>query len=231
MKTVDFNDAFFKANLLYGLDGNYEDMEELGLIAWGKINSPLFKTYRIIGEMNKDSLKFTLPCNCDEIIAVTRMTENWQRVNSETMTPNYIMSYYEEYSEANKDNVDPLYIPGEFIKYEQVQNELHFTQYFKKFRMLYRGYILDDEGLPLITEAQSFAIAAFLAWTAKYKEGYSTMNSNIIQFAEMLERKWRTAAAQAKITGPLNQNDMDRILNVTSSWNRKSFNKSFKSYT
>ena len=43
MKTVDFNDAFFKANLLYGLDGNYEDMEELGLIAWGKINSPLFK--------------------------------------------------------------------------------------------------------------------------------------------------------------------------------------------
>lgn len=49
-----------------------------------------------------------------------------------------------------------------------------------------------------------------------------------LTFAQILEQKWLKRCTQARIPEYLNQNEMDEILNVGASWDRKRFGKSFK---
>ena len=43
-----------------------------------------------------------------------------------------------------------------------------------------------------------------------------------------LEQNWKTLCTQARVPDFINQNEMDEILNVSVSWDRKRFGKSFK---
>ena len=49
--------------------------------------------------------------------------------------------------------------------------------------ILYKGQVLDDTGLPEITESEAKAIATFYAYSEKYKEGLRTNNPNILKIA------------------------------------------------
>jgi DNA-binding TFAR19-related protein (PDSD5 family) len=49
-----------------------------------------------------------------------------------------------------------------------------------------------------------------------------------MQLAQILEQKWKSLCSQARIPEYINQNEMDEILNVGSSWDRKRFGKSYK---
>ena len=55
-----------------------------------------------------------------------------------------------------------------------------------------------------------------------------TNNAGILSIAEMLKQKWNVQCDQARVSSYINQNEMDKILNAKSSWNRKIYNKSFK---
>jgi hypothetical protein len=85
---------------------------------------------------------------------------------------------------------DPLYIRGKFVKYEQVGDKLYFSGPYGSINILYKGTILDDEGLPEITDKEAVAIATYCAYVTKFKEGIMTNNSNIIQLAQMLKQQW-----------------------------------------
>jgi hypothetical protein len=45
----------------------------------------------------------------------------------------------------------------------------------------------------------------------------------------MLKNDWRTKCSQAQVPEEISQNEMDSILDVKTSWNRKKYNKSYKS--
>jgi len=62
----------------------------------------------------------------------------------------------------------------------------------------------------------------------KFKEGMRTNNPNIIAFAQELKKEWLRLCDAARVTTYLNQNDMNKILDAKTSWNRKVFNKSYK---
>lgn len=49
-----------------------------------------------------------------------------------------------------------------------------------------------------------------------------------MQLAQMLEQKWKLLCTQARVPDYINQNEMDEILNVMTSWDRKRFGRSFK---
>ena len=53
--------------------------------------------------------------------------------------------------------------------------------------ILYRGVILDDDGLPELNDKEALAIATYCAWVTKYKEGLLTNNANIVQMANTLK--------------------------------------------
>ena len=79
----------------------------------------------------------------------------------------------------------------------------------------------------MITNKEAQAIATYLAYTQKYKDGLKTNNTVTINLATNLEGKWLKQCDQARVT-QLSQNDMNEILNVKDSWNRHSYGFSYK---
>jgi hypothetical protein len=50
---------------------------------------------------------------------------------------------------------------------------------------------MDEEGLPMLTDKEAMAIATYIAYYLKYKEGLKTNNTLFINIANSLEDKWR----------------------------------------
>jgi hypothetical protein len=61
-----------------------------------------------------------------------------------------------------------------------------------------------------------------------FKAGLKTRDQATLQLAQLMEQKWKNLCTQARVPEYLNQNEMDEILNVQTSWDRKRFGKSFK---
>jgi len=57
---------------------------------------------------------------------------------------------------------------------------LYFDKPYGKVNILYRGLILDDNGLPEITDKEALALATYCAYVIKFKEGIKTNNANIM---------------------------------------------------
>lgn len=70
----EFYTAYPLINMLYGVDIDKDTFEDIGLIAWRKIGNKQYRMYNYSSDLEEDSYgKFyiDLPCNCDEIEAVT----------------------------------------------------------------------------------------------------------------------------------------------------------------
>ena len=61
-----------------------------------------------------------------------------------------------------------------------------------------------------------------------FKKALLTRDGASMQLAQILEQKWLKLCTQARVPDYINQNEMDEILNVATSWDRKRFGKSFK---
>ena len=85
----NFNSIIAQANLLYGLDMNEDDALEIGLIAWNKIGNKQCKLYRYRAKIDCETLSVELPCNCDEVEAVTYDFEDWKYTSNDTVNGDY----------------------------------------------------------------------------------------------------------------------------------------------
>ena len=90
-----------------------------------------------------------------------------------------------------------------------------------------KGIEVDDNGLPYLNDKEVMAIATYVAWIQKYKEGLQTNNPQIMQIAQQLEQRWRQQCDEARCPEELSQNDMDEIADAKSSWDRKVYGKSY----
>jgi hypothetical protein len=55
-----------------------------------------------------------------------------------------------------------------------------------------------------------------------------TKDQFTFQMSQKMEQVWKSLCTQARVPDYMNQNEMDEILNVATSWDRKRFGKSFK---
>jgi len=94
--------------------------------------------------------------------------------------------------------------------------------------VVYHGILADDEGLPLINEKEQRAIAAFIAYHYLYKDGIKKRDANSIKLAQIVKEDWLRGCNAARVPEHMSQNDMNAILDAKTSWNRKSYGKSFK---
>lgn len=223
----NFNAAYAEANLLYGLELDSDDFEEVGLIAWNKIGNKQTKLHQYRTEICSD-LSVELPCNCDFIVAVTYDYEDWQTTTNHTINGDFNSSIIENYIEGSKMYKNPMYASGKYAKYEQIGDTLYFDRDYGHVNILYRGVVLDEDGLPYLNQKEVSAIACYCAYTKKFKEAWATNNANLMQMSAALEQKWFKLCDAARVPESLSQNEMNEILDVRSSWNRKLFNKSFK---
>lgn len=225
---MNFKSAMFQANLLYDLELSPENFEEIALIAWNFIGNKKVRLYKYCTKINCEDNSVELPCNADIIEAVTYGFEDWNYTTNDTPNGDFNSQFVESYIEGRKLFKNPLYVSGRFAKYERVGDTLYFEKNYGIVNILYKGVLLDDEGLPDINDKESLAIATYCAYIKKYKDGLITNNPNIIQFAQSLEQKWYRYCDAARVPEYLNQNDMNEILDVKTSWDRKRYNKSYK---
>ena len=66
-----------------------------------------------------------------------------------------------------------------------------------------------------------------MAYSDLYKKALMSRDSATFQFVQVLKADWEKKCTQAGVEY-LNQNQLDEILNVSTSWDRKRFGKSFK---
>lgn len=203
MELNNFHYIAVLLDLMYGMELEEEDLEEIGLRGWELIGNKNTRLYKFQATLDSNN-SVELPCNASSVEAVTNLcTEPFIYLNGR-------------------------YQPrGNFIKYEQIGNTLYFQRHYETVNILYKGIMLDEDGLPEITDKEAAAIATFIAYVNKYKEGLKTNNANTITLAANLEQKWLKQCDQARIKN-LSQNDLNNILDIKNSWNRKSFGKPYK---
>lgn len=224
----DFNYIYTVANSLYGLELEPEQFEELGLTAWNLIGNKTVRLYNYSADISCDDLSVQLPCNCDIIEAVTYNHEDWNYSTNKTVNGDYNSQFTEQYIEARKLYQAPLYISGKYAKYERVGDTLYFDKDYGKVNILYKGVILDEDGLPQVNEKEALAIATYIAFATKQKQGWITNNQNIIQLAQYLYQQWLKYCDSARVPLSIDQNTMNQVLDAKSSWNRKVYNKAYK---
>ena len=224
----NFNSAYYQMHLLYETELTPEEFEEIGLIAWDKIGNRRTRLYRYVTDIQCPDNTVELPCNCDVIEAVTYGFEEWNYVTNDTVNGDYASQFIENYIESRKLYSDPLYVSGKYAKFERVGDTLYFEKNYGHVNILYKGIILDEEGLPEINHKEKDAIACYCACTKRFKEGWKNHNQNMLQEAQLLEQRWLKLCDAARVPIHLSQNDMNEILDAKSSWNRKIFNKGYK---
>ena len=224
----DFNYIYTIANSLYGLELEPEQFEELGLTAWNLIGNKTVRLYNYSADISNDDFSVQLPCNCDIIEAVTYNHEDWNYSTNKTVNGDYNSQFTEQYIEARKLYQSPFYITGKYAKYERVGDTLYFDKDYGKVNILYKGVILDEDGLPQVNEKEALAIATYIAFATKQKQGWITNNQNIIQLAQYLYQQWLKYCDSARVPLSIDQNTMNQVLDAKSSWNRKIYNKTYK---
>lgn len=228
--TYPFQTAYTQALELYGLEMGIEEFESIAMIAWGKIGNKQNALYRYVTEpeqLDHYQWKIDLPCNADILESVTSTREDYTRT-SNTQYSNPGASNVEQYIEGDKRNTGGLYSSGGYIKYRRMQNTLVFDEYHPQVYILYKGYVADEEGLPYLTEREVDAIAAFCAYTSDLKAARMARDRNAMELMGYMEQKWKQLCTQARVPAYINQNEMDQILDVNHSWDRKRYGISFK---
>lgn len=228
MTTNSFYYALTLVDQLFGIEVQEDDFEEIGLIAWQQIGNKRSKLYHYTACLENCQNSIQLPCNVDTIEAVTTNFEDFQNVSNIRDDGNFNSASIENYIESHKYFKNPLYASGKFVEYERVGDTLYFNQPYDKIHILYKGLVVDENGLPEINDKEALAIATFVAYTLKFKEGLMNNNKNALELAQLLKQQWAVRCDQARVPEELNQNDFDTILDIKYSSNRKLFGRSLK---
>lgn len=230
---MTYNNFHYAQSLLetmFGISLTEEEFEEIALVGWNLIGNKRCKLYRARICMSPGEEYIELPCNCDILEAVTADFEDFMHVDNTSPGARIGSHATEEYIERHKHFQQPLYAKGKFVNYERVGNKLYFKKdcHCKCVNILYRGLVLDDVGLPEITDTEALALATYVAWIQKFKEGLQTMNANIVKMADMLKLQWNQRCDQARIDYEWTQNNYDEVLDARTNWDRKLYNRSLK---
>lgn len=227
MNKVNFHYIAVLLDMLYGLELEDEDLEEIGLIAWNLIGNKTTRLYSYSTTINPDDNSIKLPCNASSIESVTIPCEDWSRVTNYSEQGDPRTAFIESYIESSKIFKSSYHVPGKLVKYYQTGDVLYFPENYGTVNILYKGIIMDGDGLPELSDKEANAIATYIAYVDKYKEGLKTNNGGLIQLAKDLEQKWLKQCDQARVTN-LSANDMNEILDIKVSWDRKSYGIGYK---
>lgn len=227
---MNFRYAITLAQTLYDVEGDTEDLEEIGLVAYNFIGNKNTHLNKIILDVNCTDGSIQLPCDVDIIEAVTYCgTEDWNYTSNTKEYGDTSSLYTENYIESRKAFLDPHYISGRFVKYRRVGDKLYVNKGLGKVVLLYHTEILDKDGLPEINDKEAIAIANYIAYVVKYKEAIKTNNQSVLMMAQELKQQWLFHCDAARVPEHVSQNEMDAILDAQSSWGRKTYGRSYKS--
>ena len=226
----NFKYAISLAQMLYDIDINDMDtLIEIGLVAYNFIGNKNTQLVADIVNVDMRTGLVNLPCKADLVEAITYpKIEDWNYTSNTKNFGDFNTLNVEQYIEKSKQSVDPLYISGRLIKYRREGNYIYVNEKVDVVCVLYHVEQLDEEDLPLINDKEAIAIADYIAYTIKYKEALRSNNSNVFQMAQTIKKQWLLHCDAARVPEYVNQNEMNDLLEIASSYNRKVHGRSFK---
>ena len=226
----NFKYAISLAQMLYDIDINDMDtLIEIGLVAYNFIGNKNTQLVADIVNVDMRTGLVNLPCKADLVEAITYpKIEDWNYTSNTKNFGDFNTLNVEQYIEKSKQSVDPLYVSGRLIKYRREGNYIYVNEKVDVVCVLYHTEQLDEEDLPLINDKEAIAIADYIAYTIKYKEALRSNNSNVFQMAQTIKKQWLLHCDAARVPEYVNQNEMNDLLEIASSYNRKVRGRSFK---
>lgn len=226
----NFKYAISLAQMLYDIDINDMDtLIEIGLVAYNFIGNKNTQLVADIVNVDMRTGLVNLPCKADLVEAITYpKIEDWNYTSNTKNFGDFNTLNVEQYIEKSKQSVDPLYVSGRLIKYRREGNYIYVNEKVDVVCVLYHTEQLDEEDLPLINDKEAIAIADYIAYTIKYKEALRSNNSNVFQMAQTIKKQWLLHCDAARVPEYVNQNEMNDLLEVMSSSNRKVHGRSYK---
>ena len=226
----NFKYAITLAQMLYDIDINDMDtLIEIGLIAYNAIGNKNTQLNAEIVNVDRKSGLVKIPCKTDLIESITYPAmEDWNSTSNVKNFGDFNSLNTEQYIEKSKQVVDPLYISGKFVKYRREGNYIYVNEPIEQVCILYHVEQLDEDDLPLINDKEAIAIADYIAYTIKYKEALRSNNSAVFQMAQTIKKQWQVHCDAARVPEYVSQNEMNDLLEITSSHNRKVHGRSYK---
>ena len=226
----NFRYAITLAQMLYDIDINDMDtLIEIGLIAHSAIGNKNTSLKAEIVSVDQKSGLVKVPCKADLIEAITYPNaEDWSYTSNVKNHGDYNTLNIEQYIEKSKQSVDPLYISGRFVKYRCEGNYIYVNDKVEQVCVLYHTEQLDEDDLPLINDKEALAIADYIAYTIKHKEALRSNNQAVFQMAQTIKKQWMIHCDAARVPEYVSQNEVNDLLDVTSSHNRKVHGRSYK---
>lgn len=228
----------------YGLSMQEEDFIEEAFMAFKEINSiPVDYYYFKQVPDNEESMLVDVPCNLSRIISVTVDTvhnSDYDELKPYSPTAYNYRGGGEEYANVLAGNSDlktyhfndkPFTAVGTYIQFSWEGDQkikIHDKRlHSKQIHIVYEGLALDAEGLPLITRKHAQAIAskvALVVVTRKVFSGSPTM-ANLLP---LLQNEVGRLVQAAAIPEHLTDNELDKMLDVKTSFDRKRINRGLK---
>lgn len=224
---VNYKYALTLASLLYGIKSqNEDDLIEIGLNANNLIGNKRVRLYKATLPVNQGIVD--LPCNAVLVEAVTLNGEDFNISSNLKIGGDYNSLLTEEYIEARKQENHSLYLSGRYVHFNKIGNQIEVDPSIKRVNVLYYGEILDEDGLPELTDSEALAVATYIAYFTKYKDSIRQPTKENLQVTQMLKAEWLKNCNQARLPEYFDQNLLDEILDVKASWNHKHYARSFK---
>lgn len=226
----NFKYAITLAQMLYDVDINDMDtLIEIGLVAYNFIGNKNTHLEAEIVNVDSKSGLVKLPCKADLVEAITYPNiEDWNYTSNTKNFGDFNSLNIEQYIEKSKHSIDPLYLSGKLVKYRREGNYIYVTEPISQVCILYHSEQLDDDDLPLINDKEAVAIADYIAYTIKYKEALRSNNSAVFQMAQTIKKQWLLHCDAARVPEYVGQNEMNDLLEIASSHNRKVHGRSYK---
>lgn len=225
MKLFNFKSIYPLANTMYGVNLDEEHAEEIALVGLELIGNKHTRLYRYVTDTIDKRIE--LPCNVDSIESVHLACVDAHILSPSLSSPNVENIITENWIEGSKKGTSPLYTKGKLVSYREEGDTLVFNSDYNNVTIVYHGIIVDDEGLPMITNKEMRALAAYLAFSDLYKQGLSRRDAGLLQASAVPKADWLKLCSAARVPEKLSQNDMNDILDVKTSWDRKTYGKSY----
>ena len=224
MNRNSFKSVYGLANSMYGITMDIDTFEDIALNGWELIGNKQTRLHRFVADTENGKIK--LPCNVD-IIEAVYIPGLVSQETSNSGTIEYINRSVEFYIESQKKEMNPFYNKGHLAKYRIEGDYIVLDKDYNNVTIIYHGIILDEEGLPYLSDKEVQALAAYVAYVQTYKKSLIKSDGNLVNLANVIKSDWVRLCNSARIPNHITQNDMNDILDVKTRWDRKMYSKSF----
>jgi len=209
----------------FGFDLNEDDVEEYVDDLLRQIGNLHVEYYKFRGKVVKaETGNFVdLPCNALSIDSVTTGDDINHTSNTSTadQTSHYIKYNYTETG---------MHPDGAFIQnWSNKGTRLVFDNYEGSVQIFYRGQLVDDNNIPMVTSMELYALAEFFNFMRNQRRYYTLPPTADLKDKMLMSKAELDGKIdRARVDFKFNQNLVNRYLDIKTSFNRKSFNRDIK---